>query len=95
MTRALFLACSAIASPYLPAHDLRLQTFVAVALLARGGLDAPGRRLVQLVYWTPAPQLALGTHHLPGPALIAPVFVAYLLIRLRASPGLVSRPALA
>jgi hypothetical protein len=86
LLRALFLACSAIASPYLLAYDLLPLTFAVVALLAGGGLDAPGRRLVQLVYWTPALQLALGTYHLPGPALIAPVFVAYLLMRLRASP---------
>ena len=66
-------------------------TFAAVALLASTRLDASGRRLVQLTYWTPALQLALGTYHLPGPALIAPAFAAYLLIRLRASPG----PALA
>jgi hypothetical protein len=33
-------------------------------------------------------QLALGTWHLPGPALIAPAFAAYLLMRLRASPAL-------
>jgi hypothetical protein len=62
-------------------------TFAAVALLASARLDASGRRLVQLTCWTPALQLALGTYHLPGPALIAPAFAAYLLIRLRASPG--------
>jgi glycosyl transferase family 87 len=84
---ALFLACSVTASPYLLAYDLLPLTFAAVALLAGGRLDAPGRRLVQLVYWTPALQLALGTYHLPGPALIAPAFAAYLLMRLRASPG--------
>jgi hypothetical protein len=83
---ALFLACSVAASPYLLAYDLLPLTFAAVALLAGGGLDAPGRRLVQLVYWTPALQLALGTYHLPGPALIAPAFAAYLLTRLRAPP---------
>ncbi|MFZ2155256.1 MAG: glycosyltransferase family 87 protein [Bradyrhizobium sp.] len=86
---ALFLACSATASPYLLAYDLLPLTFAAVALLAGSNLDAPGRRLVQLVYWTPALQLALGTWHLPGPALIAPFFAAFLLVRLRASP----RPA--
>jgi hypothetical protein len=83
---ALFLACSVAASPYLLAYDLLPLTFAAVALLAGGGLDPPGRRLVQLVYWTPALQLALGTYHLPGPALIAPAFAAYLLTRLRAPP---------
>jgi Glycosyltransferase family 87 len=86
---ALFLACSVSASPYLLAYDLLPLTFAAVALLATSGLDAPGRRLVQLVYWAPALQLALGTYHLPGPALIAPAFAAYLLTRLRVWP----RPA--
>lgn len=84
---ALFLACSASASPYLLAYDLLPLTFAVVALLAGGGLDNPGRRLVQLVYWTPALQLALGTWHLPGPALIAPTFAGYLVLRLRAAPG--------
>jgi hypothetical protein len=83
---ALYLACSASASPYLLAYDLLPLTLAAVALLATGRLDAPGRRLVQLVYWAPALQLALGTYHLPGPALIAPAFAAYLLTRLRLKP---------
>ncbi len=84
---ALFLACSVTASPYLLAYDLLPLSFAAVALLATVSLDAPGRRLVQLTYWAPALQLALGTWHVPGPALIAPAFAAYLLIRLRGSPG--------
>jgi hypothetical protein len=84
---ALFLACSVCASPYLLAYDLLPLTFAAVVLLATAKLDAPGRRLAQLVYWTPALQLALGTWHLPGPALIAPAFAAYLLARLKASPA--------
>ena len=86
---ALFLACSAAASPYLLAYDLLPLSFAAVALLAGGSCDAPGRRLVQLMYWTPMLQLALGTWHLPGPALIAPAFAAWLLFRLRNPP----RPA--
>jgi hypothetical protein len=86
MMLALFLACSVTASPYLLAYDLLPLTFAAVALLAGGRLDAPGRRLVQFVYWAPALQLALGTYHLPGPALIAPAFAVYLLTRLRAQP---------
>lgn len=83
---ALFLACSAAAAPYLLAYDLLPLTLAAVALLASSGLDAPGRRLVQLTYWAPALQLALGTWHLPGPALIAPAFAAWLLFKLRRSP---------
>jgi hypothetical protein len=82
---ALFLACSVCASPYLLAYDLLPLTFAAVVLLATARLDAPGRRFAQLVYWTPALQLALGTYHLPGPALIAPAFAAYLLARLKRS----------
>jgi hypothetical protein len=69
------------------AYDLLPLTFAAVALLVGAGCDASGRRLVQLAYWTPALQLALGTYHLPGPALIAPAFVVYLVNRLRVSPG--------
>jgi hypothetical protein len=84
---ALVLACSVCASPYLLAYDLLPLTFAAVALLATARLDAPGRRLAQLVYWTPALQLALGTYHLPGPALIAPAFAAYLLTRLKKPPA--------
>jgi hypothetical protein len=83
---ALFLACSVSASPYLLVYDLLPLTFAAVALLARASLDTPGRRLVQLVYWTPVLQLALGTWHLPGPALVAPAFAGYLVLRLRALP---------
>lgn len=87
LLRALFLAGSACASPYLLSYDLLPLTFAAVALLAAGRLDPPGRRLAQLVYWTPALQLALGTYHLPGPALIAPAFVLYLVVRLKAEPA--------
>lgn len=86
---ALYLACSVAVSPYLLAYDLLPLTLAAVALLATSKLDSAGRRLAQLVYWTPALQLALGTWHLPGPALIAPAFAAYLLARLYATP----RPA--
>ena len=87
LLRALFMACSVSASPYLLSYDLLPLTFAAVALLAAGRLDPPGRRLAQLVYWTPALQLALGTYHLPGPALIAPAFAAYLVMRLKAEPA--------
>jgi glycosyl transferase family 87 len=84
---ALYLACSVTVSPYLLAYDLLPLTLAAVAFLAHVRLDVPGRRLVQLVYWTPALQLVLGSYHVPGPALIAPAFVVYLLVRLRISPG--------
>ena len=83
---ALFLACSVSAVPYLLSYDLLALTVAAVTLLAEGKLDAPGRILVKLVYWLPLIQMALGQFHVPGPALIAPAFAAYVLLRL-ASAG--------
>jgi hypothetical protein len=65
-----FYDLAAAASPYLLAYDMLPLTFAAMGLLAGGSCDAPGRRLARLAYRTPA-QLALGTWHLPGPALIA------------------------
>ena len=76
---ALFLACSVCVTPYLLAYDTLALCFAALILLERGKLDAPGRRLAQLVYWLPLIQLGLGNIHVPGPALIAPAFAAYLL----------------
>jgi hypothetical protein len=82
MLQALFFACTVSASPYMGAYDLLPLTFVAVALIAEEKLDGRGRRLAQLVYWTPALQLLFGTMQLPGPGFIAPLFAAYLLHRL-------------
>ena len=82
---ALFLACSVAAVPYLLSYDLLPLTCFAVFLLANSKLDATGRRLAQLVYWLPLIQMMLGTLHVPGPALIAPAFAIYVLIRLRAA----------
>jgi hypothetical protein len=84
---ALFLACSVTASPYLLAYDLLPMAAAAVILLATARLDARGRRFAQFVYWAPTLQLALGGYHIPGPALIAPAFAAYLLTRLVKSPA--------
>jgi hypothetical protein len=81
---ALFLAGSVAAVPYLLVYDLLPLTCFTLFLLATGKLDAAGRRLAQLVYWLPLIQLVLGTLHVPGPALIAPAFAVYLLMRLRA-----------
>jgi hypothetical protein len=53
--------------------------------LTIGGLFSPDERI--LLDRAPALRLALGTCHLPGPALIAPAFAAYLLTRLRLRPG--------
>ena len=83
---ALFFACTVCASPYLLSYDLVPLTFAAIALMASGQLDRAGRRVVQFVFWIPALQLALGTYHIPGPALIAPVFVGWLVMRLREAP---------
>ena len=80
--QALFFACTVSASPYMGAYDLLPLTFAAVALIAEEKLDARGRRLAQLVYWTAALQLLFGTIQLPGPGFIAPLFAAYLLRRL-------------
>lgn len=80
--QALFLACTASASPYLGSYDLLPLTFASVALLAEGKLDATGRRLAQLVFWVPALQLVLGTLQIPGPGFVAPAFAAYLLLKL-------------
>jgi hypothetical protein len=54
MMLALFLVCSVSASPYLLASDLLPLRFAAIALLACASLAAPGRRVVQLVCWTPS-----------------------------------------
>ena len=82
---ALFLACSVAAVPYLLSYDTLPLACVAVMLLATGKLDGMGRRLVQLVYWLPLIQMVLGTLHVPGPALIAPAFAVYVLMRLHAA----------
>jgi hypothetical protein len=80
--QALFFACTVSASPYMGAYDLLPLSFAAVALIAEEKLDGRGRRLAQLVYWTPALQLLFGTVQLPGPGFIAPLFAAYLLQRM-------------
>ncbi|MET0970466.1 MAG: glycosyltransferase family 87 protein [Tardiphaga sp.] len=75
---ALFFACSVSASPYMGAYDCLPLTTAAIMLLAAGQLDDVGRRLAQLVFWTPALQLLFGNLQLPGPGFIAPVFAAWL-----------------
>ncbi|KRR04035.1 glycosyltransferase family 87 protein [Bradyrhizobium valentinum] len=80
--QALFLACTASASPYLGSYDLLPLTFASVALLAEGKLDATGRRLAQLIFWVPALQLLLGHLQIPGPGFVASAFAAYLLLKL-------------
>ena len=75
------------------AYDLLPLTFAAVALLADGKLDATGRRLAQLVFWTPALQLLFGNLQIPGPGFIAPAFAAYLMLKLFATVASHTRQA--
>jgi hypothetical protein len=82
-TAALFLACSIAAVPYLLSYDTLALCVAAVALLATGNLDTRGQWLVRLVYWLPLLQVGLGQLHIPGPALVAPLFAVYLAARLR------------
>jgi hypothetical protein len=82
LLQALFFACTVCASPYMGAYDLLPLTFAAVALIAEEKLDAKGRRVAQLVFWTPALQLLFGNLQIPGPGFIAPLFAAYLLLKL-------------
>jgi hypothetical protein len=84
-TMALFLACSVAAVPYMLSYDTLALCAAAVALLATGSLDSRGQWLVRLVYWLPLLQVGLGQLHIPGPALIAPLFAVYLAARLRAA----------
>jgi hypothetical protein len=87
MLMALFLACSVAAVPYMLSYDTLSLTFAALLLLGAGSLDATGRRFVQLVYWLPLIQMVFGNWHVPGPALIAPAFAIYALMRLRSLPA--------
>jgi hypothetical protein len=87
MLMALFCACAVSGTPYLLSYDTLPLTFAAMLLLGTGTLDARGRLLVQFVYWLPIIQIGLGNLHVPGPALIAPAFALYALMRLRASPA--------
>jgi hypothetical protein len=80
---ALFFACSVSALPYMLVYDTLPLCVTAMALLASGTLDSRGRLLARLVFWLPLLQIGLGTLHIPGPALIAPAFAAYLLHHLK------------
>jgi glycosyl transferase family 87 len=75
---ALFIACSISAVPYLLVHDTLALCFAALALLVGNALDNRGTWLARLVFWLPLLQIGLGTLHIPGPALIAPLFALYL-----------------
>ena len=69
------------------------RAFIANAsLIVEEKLDGTGRRLAQLVFWTPALQLLFGNLQLPGPGFIVPVFAVYLL-RALFKPAPVAVPA--
>ena len=61
---------------------------VGLGNVGSGTLDRRGQVLAKLVYWLPLIQMALGTGHIPGPALIPPAFAPYALMRLKADHGL-------
>lgn len=82
MLNGLFFACAICAVPYLLSYDTLALSCCAVILLGKGALDARGQILAKLAYWLPLLQMIFGTFHIPGPALIAPAFAAYLLMRL-------------
>jgi hypothetical protein len=83
---ALFFACSVAALPYMLVYDTLPLCVAAMGLLAGGTLDSRGRLLARLVFWLPLLQIGLGTFGVPGPALIAPAFSLYLVLRLKAAP---------
>jgi Glycosyltransferase family 87 len=90
---ALFFACSICAVPYLLSYDTLPATCLAVMLLGSGRLDLRGEVLAKLLYWLPLIQMALGTAHIPGAALIPPAFALYALMRLKADRGMPAHAA--
>jgi len=72
---------------YLLSYDTPATTCLAAMLLGIGKLDLRGEVLAKLLYWLPLIQMALGTAHIPGPALIPPAFALYALVRLKADRG--------
>jgi Glycosyltransferase family 87 len=80
---ALFAACSIAAVPYFALYDTLALTAAAMGLLSGGFLRTRGAWLTRLIYWLPLLQIGLGTLHIPGPALIAPLFALYLVQRLK------------
>jgi Glycosyltransferase family 87 len=91
---ALFAACSIAAVPYLLVYDTLALGFAALALLAGNALDNRGAWIARLVYWLPLLQIGLGNLHLPGPALVAPLFALYILQRLKSAPSPQPNPLL-
>jgi hypothetical protein len=44
------------------------------------------------VYWLPLLQICLGNLHVPGPALIAPIFALYIVQRLNGTHAIAASP---
>jgi hypothetical protein len=76
-------------------YDTLPATSLAVMLLGAGTLDRRGQVLAKLVYWLPLIQMALGSGHIPGPALIPAAFAIYVLMRLTADRGMPTDAVLA
>ena len=89
---ALFTACTICGSPYLLSYDLMPLTCAILMLMARGLMDVAGRKLAFFAYWLTTIQLTLGSVHIPGPALLVPIFAGWLACRIAATP--VAQPAL-
>jgi hypothetical protein len=79
---ALFFAASAAATPYLMPYDTLPLAFAGLWLLGRNLVaDARGDLIVKLAWWLPFLQMALGHISIPGPALIAPAMVLWVMLR--------------
>ncbi len=89
---ALFLACSVFAAPYLLAHDLVAVTAAAVMLAAAEPLDKWGALAVKAIFLLPMLQMAAGTAHIPGVAIIPVGFALWALLR-RDPAQAISAPA--
>jgi hypothetical protein len=89
---ALFAACSIAAVPYFALYDTLALTAASLALLAGGLLDTRGAWLTRFVYWLPLLQICLGNLHIPGPALIAPIFALYIVQRLNGTHAIAASP---
>jgi hypothetical protein len=77
----LFLAASTAATPYLMPYDTLPLALAVLWLLGRKFVDGRGDLIIKLVWWLPFLQMALGHISIPGPALIAPAMVLWVMLR--------------
>jgi hypothetical protein len=85
---ALFLACSVFAAPYLLTHDLVAVTTAAVILAAAEPLDKWGALAVKAIFLLPMLQMAAGSAHIPGMALIPVGFALWAFLRRAPAPAI-------